>query len=299
MVCVAWSRPRRRGLDGHPRWIKLIGEWLGAAARAYKALLPDERASPYLRPVAVLHVLAEAIRGRLGPVDISKVSAKIEALLDELVEGVAITAPIIVGDEAGGRVDLSSIDFEKLASLFAKQPKTTNERLKVAAERQAREMAQTNPTRAHLVEKLEKLVAEYNLATLTAEAFFEALKKLIEEMDEEERRAAREGLTQDELAILDLLTKPEPKLTHAQEIEVKKVARELLEKLQEQLRVAEWQSRPQPRAAVQSTIRFTLNELPEEPYPEAIWDKKVESVWQFVFSRYQAGASPHDSSGIH
>ena len=58
-------------------------------------------------------------------------------------------------------------------------------------------------------------------------------------MDEEERRAAREGLTEDELAIFDLLTKPEPKLTKAQEIEVKKVARELLEKLQEQLAVSE------------------------------------------------------------
>ena len=71
----------------------------GAAARAYKALLPDERAAPYLKPVATLHVLAEAIRGKLGPVDISAVSAKIEALLDEKIEGVAITAPIIEGDE--------------------------------------------------------------------------------------------------------------------------------------------------------------------------------------------------------
>jgi hypothetical protein len=74
------------------------------------------RAAPYLRPVATLHVLAEALRGKLGPVDISAVSAMIEALLDEKIEGVAITAPIIEGEEAGGRVDLSSIDFEKLAS---------------------------------------------------------------------------------------------------------------------------------------------------------------------------------------
>ena len=41
------------------------------------------------------------LRGKLGPVDISAVSAKIEALLDEKIEGVAITAPIIEGDEAG------------------------------------------------------------------------------------------------------------------------------------------------------------------------------------------------------
>jgi stage V sporulation protein SpoVS len=68
----------------------------GATSRAYKALLPDERAVPYLKPVAVLHVLAEVIRGKLGPVDISAISAKIEALLDQRVEGVAITASTLM-----------------------------------------------------------------------------------------------------------------------------------------------------------------------------------------------------------
>src|SRR5829696_4370964 len=204
--------------------------------------------------------------------------------------GVAITAPIIPGDDAGGRVDLSSIDFEKLAKLFASGPKTASQQLKSAAEQKARQMAENNPTRVHLVEKLERLVNHYNLGTLATEAFFAALKKLIAEM-EEERRAAREGLTEEELAVFDLLTRPEPKLTKAQEAEVKKVARELLEKLQEDLRVFQWQSRPQPRAAVHSTIRFTLNELPEEPYPEDIWEEKVDAVWQFVFSHYGSGTA--------
>ena len=262
----------------------------GAAARAYKALLPDDRAAPYLKPVATLHVLAEAVRGKLGPVDISAISAKIEALLDEKIEGVAINAPIIEGDEAGGRVDLSAIDFEKLATLFASRPKTASEKLREAAEQRAHEMAGRNPTRVHLVEKLEKLVEAYNLGSLDVEAFFEALKKLIAEMDEEERRAAREGLTEDELAIFDLLSKPEPKLTKAQEIEVKKVARELLVKLQDHLGVLDWRLRQQTRAAVQSAIRFTLNELPEEPYPEPVWEAKVDAVWAYIFSRNQGQA---------
>jgi type I restriction enzyme R subunit len=254
----------------------------GATSRAYKALLPDERAVPYLKPVAVLHVLAEVIRGKLGPVDISAISAQIEALLDQRVDGVAITAPIIPGDDRGGRVDLSDIDFEKLAKLFQQRPRTANEKLRSAAEEKARDLASRNPTRVHLVEKLEKLVEAYNLGTLDAEAFFEALKKLITQMEEEERRAAREGLTEEELAIFDLLTRPEPKLTKAQETEVKRVARELLEKL-EALRVEHWRQKQETRAAVHSEIRFKLNELPEEPYPEGLWDEKVEAVWQFVY----------------
>ena len=130
----------------------------GVATRAYKALLPDDRAAPYLRPVATLHVLSEALRGKLGPVDISAVSAKIEALLDEKIEGVAITAPIIEGDEPSGRVDLSSIDFEKLAKLFRQRPRTAAEKLREQTEAKAHEMVARNPTRIHLIEKLEKLV---------------------------------------------------------------------------------------------------------------------------------------------
>src|SRR5207248_10959102 len=98
-------------------------------------------------------------------------------------------------------------------------------------------MAARNPTRVHLVDKLEKRVDAYNAGTLDAERFFEELKRLIGEMDEEERRAAREELTEVELAIFDLLTRPEPKLTKAQEIAVNKIARELLQKLKEHLRV--------------------------------------------------------------
>ncbi len=151
-------------------------------------------------------------------------------------------------------------------------------------------MAERNPTRVHLVEKLEKLVEEYNLGTVQVEAFFEALKALAAEMDDEERRAARENLSEVELAVFDLLTKPEPKLSKAQEPGVKRVARELLGKLQDQLAIANWRLNQQTRGAVQSTIRFTLNELPQEPYPEPVWNEKVDRVWAFIFARRQGQA---------
>ncbi len=265
-----------------------------AAARAYKALLPDERAAPFLKPVAVLHILADAIRAKLGPADISALMAKIEALLDAQVEGVTITAPIVEGDDRGGRVDLTDIDFDKLAKLFEAKPKTASEQLRAKAEAKARELAERNPTRLHLVEKLEKLVEAYNLGTLDVEAFYAAVKKLVAEMGDEERRAAREGLPEDELAIFDLLTRPEPKLSREQEAAVKKVARELLEKLQA-LKVEFWRKNPQTRAQVYSEIRVTLNELPEEPYPEPLWKEKVEQVWQFVYAQgagQRAGGAP-------
>lgn len=262
-----------------------------SVVKAYKAVLPDERAAPYLKPVAVFHTLSDAVRARLGPVDISAISARIAELLDEKLEGVAILAPIVEGDTAEGRVDLSGIDFDKLADLFAASPKVTAEKLREGAEQKARDLAAINPTRHHLVEKLERLVAEYNAGSVDVEQFFGALKTFIGEMDEEEQRAARIGLSEEEKAIFDLLTTPEPKLTKAEELEVKRVARSLLEKLHDLTGAIDWVRGQETRGAVWTEIRQRLNELPDNPYPQTLWDTKVGQVWEFVLRRY-AGERP-------
>lgn len=49
----------------------------GAVTTAYKALLPDERAAPYLKPVAVFHALSGFVKAKLGPVDIAAISERI------------------------------------------------------------------------------------------------------------------------------------------------------------------------------------------------------------------------------
>jgi type I restriction enzyme R subunit len=263
---------------------------VGAVERAYKALLPDERAAPYLKQVAMLHIVAGAVRAKIGPVDISAITAQIEALLDEKIEGVAILAPIIEGSQAEGRVDLSAIDFEKLAALFATKPKTATEKLREAAEEKATELAAVNPSRIDLVEKLEKMVDEYNAGAIDPQRFFDWLKEFVYQLREEGQRAAKEGLNESELAIFDLLTRPEPKLTKAQEIEVKKVARELLERLEVLVAAVDWTKGQQTRGAVFSEIRVKLNALPEDPYPEDVWNTKVSAVWDFVRQHY--GAQP-------
>jgi len=154
----------------------------------------------------------------------------------------------------------------------------------------AKQMAEVNPSRLDLVEKLEKLIDAYNAGSIDVETFFAELKAFIAELDEEETRPAREVLSDEELAIFDLLTRPAPKLTKAQEVEVKRIARELLEKLRKLVAAVDWTKGQQTRGAVLTKIRVKLNALPEEPYPEGVWDTKVDAVWQFVLSKY---ASAH------
>jgi type I restriction enzyme R subunit len=199
-----------------------------AAIRAYGAVLPDDRAAPYLRRVAAVAVVAQAIRNRMGPPDISALAARIGALLDKNMLGVAITAVVPEGGPAKGAVDLSAIDFDKLAAALDKTPRTAVEDLRDKATRKVQEMTAKNPTRLDLIERLETLIDQYNAATASAEETFEKLKEFIRSLGEEEGRAAREALSEEELAIYDLLTRPEPKLTRAQQIQVKKIARDLL-----------------------------------------------------------------------
>jgi type I restriction enzyme R subunit len=77
-----------------------------------------------------------------------------------------------------------------------------------------------------------------------------------------EKRAARKNLTEEELTIFDLLMKPAVKLTKKEEIQVKKLAKELLEKLQSEL-CLDWRKKNQVRESVKLSIEETLDGLPE------------------------------------
>jgi Domain of unknown function (DUF3387) len=81
-----------------------------------------------------------------------------------------------------------------------------------------------NPTRIDYAAKLQEVIDRYNAGTLNIDSLFEELKELAQSLTEEEGRHVREELTEEELALFDLLTRPEPEPTPAQAAQVKKVA---------------------------------------------------------------------------
>lgn len=64
-----------------------------------------------------------------------------------------------------------------------------------------------NISHLDLQEKFQKLVEQYNLGVYQAEQFVIELRNFVRELDEEDKRCAREGLSEEELAIVDLLCK--------------------------------------------------------------------------------------------
>ncbi|MFT4029866.1 MAG: DUF3387 domain-containing protein [Protaetiibacter sp.] len=71
-----------------------------------------------------------------------------------------------------------------------------------------------------MVERIEKLIADYNTGSFNIDEYLRRLIELSNTLTEEERRAVREGMTEEELAIFDLLTKPDPVLTEGELVTV-------------------------------------------------------------------------------
>ncbi len=99
-------------------------------------------------------------------------------------------------------------------------------------------------------------------------------------------------MTEEELAIFDLLTNPGPALEADDLLRVRAVAKGLLAHIHEKL-VVDWRTRAEAQAEMRLTIRRELdNGLPADPYPRDVFDQKVQAIFDHVVGSY---ASAGDS----
>lgn len=255
--------------------------------RTFRAILPDTKANEFAPYYSLFSKLAEKIRSLVPEPDISGVMEKVEDLLDDSVtaEGYVIRER---GKKPGkeGHINLAALDFEKLRVMFKTGHKRTEaEILKGIISGNLQRLGRLNKTRAGFIEKFQQLIDEYNSGSKNVEHFFNELVEFARELSEEEKRAISEGLTEEELAIVDLLTKPEIKLTNAEEKEVKKVARELLDTLKNGKLVLDWRKRQQTRAAVLQCIQVVLDNLPSA-FGRDVYARKCNLVYQHVYESY-------------
>jgi type I restriction enzyme R subunit len=74
-------------------------------------------------------------------------------------------------------------------------------------------MIQLNRTRADFAEKFEALIETYNAGSRSIEELFEELVKLSNSLNDEQERHVRENMSEEELVIFDILTRPAPELS--------------------------------------------------------------------------------------
>src|SRR5665213_784848 len=128
---------------------------------------------------------------------------RIEQLLDE---SVAAHEYLIPDSEAEALFDLGAVDWEGLQDAFKEgRPRTAAQRLRSLLSARITALVRLNPARVDLVERFEKLVADYNAGSINTEQFFQALLEFGSELTTEEARSISEGLTEEQLAVFDLL----------------------------------------------------------------------------------------------
>ena len=195
--------------------------------------------------------------------------------------------------------DISQIDFDRLKREFerSRSQRTAVQALKHTVEQRLRRLLARNPLRTDFQQHYEQIVAEYNREKdrVTIERTFEELLKFVQELEEEESRALREGLDEESLAIFDLLKKPD--LGKADIQRLKKVAKELLRTLKaEKLRVDQWREKEATQSAVKVAIHDFLYSdetgLPAGTYSEADVSAMSDAVFAHVYRAYPAVPSP-------
>jgi type I restriction enzyme R subunit len=265
--------PLRREFLGHERLVSTL----------YNAVKPDPAALEFASRVACLAAIAAAIHTKLNPnpADISAVMGEIGALLDTSITGVAIPsrpAPVM---------DLSKIDFEALRKRFkdSKHKNTDLEVLKAAIRAQLEKLISVNKTRTDFQQKFEELIESYNAGSRNIEDLFDELVALSRTLGEEEQRHVREHMTEEELVVFDILTRPAPTLSADERTEVKKVAKQLLERLKTLL-VLDWRKRQAARARVEDAIKDLLDAGLPRAYPTDLYRQKCSAVFEHFYESY-------------
>ncbi len=220
--------------------------------------------------------------------DISDIIRKLHEVIDTAID---VRADRVGEDRP--TYDISAIDFDRLKREFerSRAKRTTVQSLKHSVEQRLQRLLARNPLRTDIQKHYEEIVASYNREKdrVTIEQTFEELLKFVQELEEEESRALREGLNEESLAVFDLLTKPD--LDKADIARIKIVAQELLRTLKaEKLRVDQWREKEATRSALHVAIHDFLYSddtgLPPGAYSDEEVMARSEDVFAHVFRAY-------------
>lgn len=268
--------------------------------KKFKACINVQGVNEYRADRDAINIVYKSLRQDREQADITFILRGLHQIVDD-----AIDVKKQRTSEESGLYDISGIDFERLKREFArsKAKNTTVQNLREAVELKLQRLLQQNPLRTNYQQHYEKIVADYNSEKdrTTIEQTFEALLKFVQQLNEEEDRALKEGLDEESLVLFDLLKKPA--LAPEEIKRIKVVAVSLLEKLKEEkLRVDQWRDKEATRDAVLLTIRDFLwsdeTGLPVELYSEQDVQNKAEEVYRHIYYAYPTVPSPYYDDSV-
>ncbi|MDQ4039421.1 MAG: type I restriction endonuclease subunit R [Actinomycetota bacterium] len=249
-----------------------------------KAVMPDLAANRHLKQVGLYRNLAEKIRGHVVVPDLSGLADAVDELLDRSIGAEAYMIQTSGDAELSRFVDLGLISFDRLRELYGDRKHTAADRLAHLLRHRSAGSATRNPSRVEFVRRIEELIAEYNTGSLNIDEYLRRLIRLTRELDEDEQRVVVEELTEPQLAVFDLLTRPGPDLTDEERESVKVIAKRLLDTITDKL-VLDWRKRQRSRSAVRVAVGQALDNLPEV-YDDDLFEEKRNVVFDHLLTSF-------------
>ena len=208
--------------------------------KKYKALQPDKVLNQYAPRKNAIDVIYTAIEDNIESADVADIMRKIQNVIDESIENM-VAEPRHNEEKI---IDLSGLNFDLLEQYFLKT-KNKNiavQSLKDKVEKQLKRMVERNPLTVDYYKRYQEIIVEYNRGKdeVVIKETFRKLIELVNSYSKEEADTKREGLTDEQKAIFDILRHGK-KLEEKEKKEVKKISIELLEELKkDKLRVERW-----------------------------------------------------------
>ncbi|EIT72065.1 type I site-specific deoxyribonuclease, HsdR family [Hydrocarboniphaga effusa AP103] len=134
------------------------------------------------------------------------------------------------------------------------------------------------------------MIDAYNSGATATESYYDELTAYAQELKEEAERHIREGLTEDELELFDLLKKDS--LTQDETQRVKLAAKHLLKRLVEEepkVLIQNWHQSAQTKEQVRAEIARVLDEDLPNSYERAIFKQKCDNVFDLALGYAMGG----------
>lgn len=258
----------------------------------FKCLIAERAVMDFAERHDNIDKIYKKLQERRDTSDVSDLLKELHKIVNEAIE----TA---TPEEAASKsrfYDLSTIDFEKLREEFEKKVKRKATALKdimqLVEEKLAQMLAQ-NPQRMDYYKKYQEIVADYNREKdrVTIEETFAKLVDLAKSLDEEQKRAVKEGLSEQELAIFDLLAKNP--LAKTEREKIKEASRRLFASVHEILGpISDWTEKETTRAEVEVSILDRVFEvLPSPPFSDDDKRKAARDLFEFIWSSGKRSAA--------
>jgi type I restriction enzyme R subunit len=256
-----------------------------------KALLMEPAAWTYAERHDDIEAIYRKLQERRETADVTNLLKELHRIVNE-----AIRAHDVGADHVEGlKVDLSRVDFERLRKEFStkvRRKHATIQDIRAVVEAKLARMLADNPLRMDYYRRYQEIIADYNREKdrATVEATFAALMDFVASLDEEQKRAAEEGLNETELALFDLIR--DDNMTRVDRERVKQASRHLLQSIRG---IVEAMPRWTETAAAQAEVRTTIlddlwSTLPQPPFDERRIEEVSERVYSYVWGR-SSGAS--------